>query len=208
MPVNRFCSNCGAQLSVTARFCASCGKAVQQQTAAPSLTAASTPAPVVPASSQPQETILGVIPGANRRSGFMGMKIENFVIVITNLRVIFAAQTAQMMQANVQRARLEAKEGGKGFFGQWGAQFGANSGRQYFELAPQQILTEQPTNFFLPANQMRSIKLWESQGDEDSTSTYYMEFDTPAGKHKFDFGSLNIRALKDQLRQIYGNIVR
>lgn len=201
----RFCSNCGAQLGTSARFCASCGKAVQHPSPASAYPAAS-PAPAQPA--QPQESIVGIVPAANRRSGFMGLKVEVFVIIFTNLRVIFAHQSAEMMKANVERARAEAKDAGKGFFGQWGAQFGANSGQQYFGMPPQQILAEQPANYYFNANQLRAIKLWESQGDEDSISTFYMEFEIPGGKHKFDFAHLNIRTLKDQLRQLYGNIVR
>jgi len=154
------------------------------------------------------EKVVGIIPGATRHSGFIGIKTESFIVVLTNMRIIFAAQTSEMMQANIRRAKDDAKQQGKGFFGQWGAQFGANSGHQYLEIPPQQILAEQPTNFYITRDQLQSVRVWESSGDEDAVSTYYMEFRTAGGKHKFTFGQLNVRDLKKQLQNIYGDIVR
>lgn len=200
----RFCSHCGAALNSAAKFCAACGKPIapQDTTQRPD---APPPAPAAPA-----ETVLGVLPGAVRHSGFLGIKTEAFVIVFTSLRVLFAAQTTEMMKANVLRARDIAKEQGKGFFGQWGAQFGANSGHEYRQRSPQDILAEQPANFFLPISHLRRIHLWEAQSsDEDSVRiSYYIEFETGAEKHKFSINDLDIRAWKQQLQQTYGSIVR
>lgn len=204
---SRYCSHCGKPLNPTANFCASCGKSVAKIAAPP-------PAPAPPAAAAPvppavpQEAVVGVIPGAVRRSGLLGLKGEGFVIVLTNLRIIFAAQTAQMLRENVQQARDSAKQEGKGFFGQWGAQLKANQGQPYFEMNPQHILTEQPANFFYYANQLRSIRLREEHDNENSISTYNIEFDTPGGKHKFHFNQLDMRGVKKVLQQLYGNIVR
>jgi hypothetical protein len=155
-----------------------------------------------------QEVVLGVIPGAARQSGFMGMKMESFVIVLTNLRVLFAAQTNQMMQDNIKQARQEAKQKGAGFFGQWGAQLGANAGQQYMSMPPQQIMAEHPNNFFLPANQLRRIRLKEQDDNQGGVTQYFIEFETPGGKYKFRLSYINSRAVKKQLQQFYGNIVR
>lgn len=200
----RFCRHCGAELSSAARFCAACGKPVSAQTVSPN------PAAGQPAPAAPSETVLAVLPGAVRHSGFLGVKTESFVIVFTSLRVLFAAQTAEMMKANVMQARDAAREQGKGFFGQWGAQFGANAGREYLQRSPQDILAEQPTNFFLAVNQLRRMHLWEAQSSDDDSVriSYYIEFETGAGKHKFSINDLDLRAWKQQLQQLYGSIVR
>jgi len=130
------------------------------------------------------------------------------MIVFTNLRIIFALQTTQMMQENVKRAQLEAQREGKGFFGKWGAQLRANSGKQYWQIPPQQILAEHPSNFAINREQIRSIRMRENYTHEDAASTYTMTLDTTTGKHKFRFGSLRIRDLKKQFQQLYGNVVR
>jgi len=201
----RFCSNCGKALNPTSRFCAGCGKPVPQDET-------SQPAIMPPAQDAfaGRETVVNVIPGAQRHSGFLGLKVQVFHIVLTNMRILFAAQSGDMMKANVMRARDEAKEQGKGFFGQWGAQFGANSGREYMEKSPQFILAEQPGNFYINADQLRKIRVWEQQssGEDDYSSSYYIEFEIPGGKHKFQFNSLNVREWKRELQQLYGNIVR
>lgn len=201
----RFCSNCGSQLNSTSRFCPACGKPVVQD-------AASQPAPPQPAPDAyaERETVLNVIPGAQRHSGFLGIKIETFHIVLTNTRILFAAQSGDMMKANVQRARDQAKDQGKGFFGQWGAQFKANSGHEYMDKSPQFILAEQPGNFYINVDQLRSIKVWEHQSSDENSyhSDYYIEFEIPGGKHKFSFNSLNVREWKREFQRLYGNIVR
>lgn len=214
----RYCSSCGAPMSSAAIFCPSCGKQVvreqvagqqhQQVFAIPTvLQPAAPPAPQA-APAQMQETIHIVLGGGNRHSGFLGFKVESFMIVFTDLRVIFAHQTTQMMSENVKRARDEAEQQGKGFFGKWGAQFGANSGKHYWHMPPQQILAEQPTNFAINREHLRSIRMRQEYTDENAPDSYQMEFDTVAGKHKFKFGHLNTRELKKQIQSIYGNIVR
>lgn len=156
----------------------------------------------------PQEVVVGIIPGAVRQSGLMGLKMEYFVIVLTNLRLLFAAQTQKMMADNVKQARDAAKQQGAGFFKQWGAQLGANSGQQYLGMQPQQILAETPGNYFLPANQLRRIHLKEVDDDDGGTTQYFIEFEAVSGKQKFRLNHMRTRELKKQLQQYYGNIVR
>ncbi len=152
--------------------------------------------------------MLAIQAGVVRRSGVMGLKMENFVIVMTGLRIIFAFQTNQMLQDNVMRARDEAKQQGKGFFGQWGAQLSANTGQHYLQMHPEQILAEHPNNFHIPANQLRRIRLHEHDDDEGGRTTYTIEFETPGGKYKYDVNYMNTRSVKKLLTEIYGNIVK
>lgn len=222
MGATRYCGSCGTPMNGTANFCPSCGKQVGRigdsgQQRPETVSASTLPRPAAQSvslpvpqavSNQMQETTHIVLSGAARHSGFLGIKVDSFVIVFTNLRIIFAHQTVQMMNENVKRARDEAEQQGKGFFGKWGAQLGANSGRHYWEMPPQQVLAEQPTNFAIHREQLRSIRMRQEYSDENSPDTYQMEFDMAAGKHKFKFGSLNMRELKKQIQAIYGNIVR
>ena len=202
----RFCSTCGAPLGPNARFCPSCGSAIHPAAAAaPASAAPVQPPPPVPS---PQEPVLAILSGVNRRTGFMGLKFEPFVIVFTAQRILFAAQTTEMMKQNVQAARDAAKADGKGFLGQWGAQLSSNSGQQYLSMTPEQILAEQPANFFLPASQLKRIQLREYDDNEGGPTTYTIQFETPSGKHKFDVSNMDTRKRKQQLQQIYGDIIR
>lgn len=211
---SRYCSHCGKPLNPQANFCGACGKPTPARTAplAAHRPQSAVPAPAaqvaVQAQAVPHETVVGVLAGASRRSGFMGLKAEAFALVLTDQRILFAAQTNAMMKENVQRARDEARQQGKGFFGQWGAQLGANSGKQYLQMTPAAILSENPANTFYHAGQIRSIRVREAQGDEDSVSTYWLEIETAVGKEKFHFNHLDTRAVKRQLQQLYGDIVR
>ena len=213
-----YCENCGKPLSAQARFCGRCGQAVQpttpptqQQQPAPPPRPAPQQRPVPPqpqySQAAPQEPVLGVLPGASRSTGLMGMKKENYVIVVTSHRLIFARQTNQMMQANIRRAREAAKQQGKGFFGQWGAQLGANMGNHYLSWPPQNILGEHPDNWFLFNNQVRSARL-KSEGDEDQAVRYQLELKATSGKFQFTFLFLNEGEARNLLRQTLGNVVR
>lgn len=215
MGVPRYCRFCGASLSETANFCASCGQQVRTVSAsrAPPPPAAP-PAPPQPAQPIPQvaapnpETIHMILPGANRHSGFLGIKVESFMIICTNRRIVFALQTVQMMQENVRLGRQEAENQGKNFFGKWGAQLSANSGKKYWKMLPDQILAEQPANFAIECEQLHSIRMRQEYTNDDSPDSYVMEFATSAGKQKFKFGHLNTRELKKNFQELYGNIVR
>jgi hypothetical protein len=206
-----YCENCGKPLNPQARFCGRCGQPVQPVTPpAPQQHPAPQPRPAPPpqySQAAPQESVLGVLPGASRSTGLMGMKKENYVIVVTSHRLIFARQTNQMMQANIRHAREAAKQEGKGFFGQWGAQLGANMGNHYLGWPPQNILGEHPDNWFLFNNQVRSARL-KSQGDEDEAVSYQLELKTSSGKFQFTFQFLKMREAKNLLRQTLGKVVR
>jgi hypothetical protein len=208
----RYCENCGKPLNAQARFCGRCGQPVQLATPPPQQqqpSPARQPAPPPPQYNQaaPQEPVLDVLPGATRSTGLMGMKKEIYVIVVTGHRLIFARQTNQMMQANIRRAREAAKQQGKGSFGQWGAQLGANMGNHYLGWPPQNILGEHPDNWFIFNNQVRSARL-KSKGDEDEPVSHHLELKTTSGKFQFTFQYLKMRESKNLLRQALGNVVR
>lgn len=230
--IARYCEFCGKPLSTNARFCGRCGNAVSVQAApVPSYQPAAQQPPPPPAASrqvysppqpayappvaypvqpiQPAEVVLGVIPGALRKKGFLGMGADAFTIVVTNARLIFAYLGADTQKENLRKAKEDAKAAGKGFFGQWGAMMGANFGSQYLCMPPQQILQENHQNFFYLLQQIQKVRIIHHDNSDDGGSNYHsIEFHTSSGKFKFDFSMFNERETKNLLRQVLGEIVR
>jgi len=150
--------------------------------------------------------VCGVLPGAYQRKGALGLGQQHFTLVLTNYRAIFAIQTNQMLQNQARQAREEAKQQGKGFFGQWGAQLSAGS-TYYLQKQPQAILAEQPGNFFIPNNQLRSVKFDVIRdSDPDSAgSQYRLDFDAVNGKVSLMFSMIDQKKAKQVLTQVFGD---
>jgi hypothetical protein len=233
----RYCIHCGKPLSAEARFCGRCGRPVKSMIAeehivqsTPAQPAVSDPNPAWAAASMPlsqppaptfptpapapqpapvaaSEPIVGVIPGAMRKKGFLGMSADNFTLVITDRRIIFATQTPQMMQENARRARETAKSQGKNFLSQWGAVIRSNYGQHYLQMTADAVLGENPGNFSLYHNQIRSMKLHYYSDDESNTSEHRMAIDTVTGKINLVFSMLDEKQAKKLLKQVLGNAV-
>jgi hypothetical protein len=206
----QYCENCGKPLNVRSNFCGRCGLIVQQQAPAPAMPPpylpVSIPQPIV--TQQPEVTILAALPIGTQRSGFMGVRAEGFVLVITNLGILVAQQTSQIMQENTRQAKETAKQSGKGFFGQWGAMLGSNNSQRYLQLNPQAILNETAGNYFIANNQIRSVKIKENYDPEDGRNDVKLTFDTVSGKMEFSYTQISKKELKKALQQTLGNLVR
>ena len=128
-PMPTFCTKCGAPLRAGTRFCGQCGAAIQPLPAAEAAPAGQAPtytppqAPPAPPSpyqgapyqgapyqsapyqGAPQppsaEPVTGVLPGLQRRKGFLGMSLENLTLVLTPHRMLFAVLTKPMMNEAV-----------------------------------------------------------------------------------------------------------
>ncbi len=228
----KHCSQCGAPLKARARFCNQCGSAVAQAPPAPppqsqpvappaptvramrapaaspppAQPAAPVPAPQ-PAPSAQSEIVLGVIPGG-ARSKALGLKREAFFVVVTSHRLIFAHQTGQMMKENARRAKEQARQQGKGFFGQWGAVLGSGGGDHYLGMPPQAILNERSNNFFLMNNQVQSVRIRHDHDQETGQTTYQIEFKAASGKTRLRYQHLDVGRAKQLLQQVLGKVVR
>ena len=208
--IARYCEQCGQPLGADVRFCGRCGRPVMGDVPVKGdrqIMGDLPVAPTVQPADGPAEIVLGVIPGAARSKGFLGLGRTAFVIVVTSHRLIIATQTNEMMKENIRRARDEAKAAGKGFFGQWGSQMGANFGRHYLTLPPQQILAEHPENTFILPSQLKEVRIQE-EGDDDSPTTYKLRLKTHAEKIEFTFQWLDERAARQLLEQLLGAGVR
>jgi hypothetical protein len=154
------------------------------------------------------EHIYGVISGASRKRGFLGMNADNYTLVVTNQRILFATLTKEIMQQQVELAREAAKAQGKGLLSQWGAQLTTNVGQHYYQMDPQAILAEHPANFFYLNSQIRSVHIRRYADDETFKVEYTMELDTVTGKVKLNFSLLNENEVRNLLSQTLGPIVR
>ena len=153
------------------------------------------------------EIVLGVIPGG-ARSKALGLKQEAFFVVVTSHRLIFAHQTGQMMKENARRAKEQARQEGKGFFGQWGAVLGSGGGDHYLGMHPQTILNEHSNNFFLMNNQVQSVRIKHEHDAQTEMTTYRIEFKAASGKTRLTYRQLDVGRAKQLLKQVLGNVVR
>ena len=168
------------------------------------------PQPPVPAPGPAffEEQILGVIPGASRKRGILGMSADPYTLVVTNQRILFATLTKEITRQEVEKARETAKAQGKGQLSQWGAQLTTNVGQRYYAMDPQSILAEHPGNFFYLNSQIRAVRISRYADQETFRTEYTLELDTVSGKVKLTFAMLNEGEVRGLLAQTLGPIVR
>ena len=231
----RFCSQCGGPLRESDRFCGRCGQEVRalpekpgdvaareeptppppppSQPAAPSpppQPVAPPPPPVPPQPAAVDEPILGIIAGTQQSSGFLGMKQESFNLIVTPSRLIFAHVSRQLMNQAVEESRRTAKEQGKGFFGQWGAQLGwlRLICQQYETMSPDAILTELPGSFAIPTAQIRRIRIREKYRHEESSSPPELIVESVVGKQRFSITGTSLRDARALLKEALPHVTR
>ncbi len=127
-------------------------------------------------------------------------------MVVTSHRLIFAHQTTRMVKENIRRAKEQARQQGKGFFGQWGAMIGSGSGEHYLGMPPQAILNEHSNNFFLMNKQVQSVRIRDDQQSEQTV--YRIEFKAAGGKTRLIYQHLDKRKTKQLLQRVLGKVVR
>jgi len=128
--------------------------------------------------------------------------------VLTNIRILVAQQTSQMMKENARQAKQAAKQNGKGFFGQWGAMLGSNSSQRYLQILPQEILSETAGNYSILNNQIRSVRIKEDYDSEEGTSEVTLTLNTAGGKTELTYTQTSKKELKRALQQTLGGLVR
>jgi hypothetical protein len=153
------------------------------------------------------EIVLGVIPGGARRKA-LGLKQGVFFVVVTSHRLIFAHQTGQMMKENARRAKEQARQQGKGFFGQMGAVMSSGGGDHYLSVQPQAILNEHSNNFFLMNNQVQSVRIRHDHNQQTEQTMYRIEFKATSGKTRLVYQHLDVGKAKQLLKHVLGKVVR
>lgn len=203
----KFCSQCGSPLPTGARFCSRCGAPVasSQPSRATAPQQSSTPSPA--------ESIINVIP-LQRRSGFMGLSVESFNMLVTPQRLILVPITKQEMQEALKTARERARAAGKGFFGQWGAQLAwMQVLYEGYRNTPVEQLAQKPGSIVIWNQEVRSVRLKDppivSAGDYDRASNYTtMSVETGRGKFSFELLTMRAREAREILQQTLGGNVR
>jgi hypothetical protein len=161
------------------------------------------------------ETVLGAIPNARIKTGML--KSENWVLVVTDQRLLGARLTDDLVKRITEEARNQAKASGSGFLGQWGAQIKAGFalGQRYCAMTPEAILAETAGNWALLPGQASAIKVEKKSrnaGSDNDLSLDYLRItiETPAGKGTYETnddkpGQREVQAL---LARVFGPAVR
>ncbi len=194
----KFCSQCGSPLSPGDRFCSQCGAPVPFsqpfEAAAPSPSA---------------EPIVDVIP-LQQRSGFMGMSIKSFNMIVTPQRLILLPITKEEMNEAVKTARERARAAGKGFFGQWEAQMAwIQVLYERYRSTPVERLAQTPGCTVFWNQNVRSIRLKDIKGTKKEPHSY-STIDIETGRGTFHFELLTMKAGEARriLQQTLGDKVR
>ena len=215
MPGHSTCTSCGTPAPAGASYCATCGAPVGAghvsgpPAAWPAMSAHSpsmAPAPT-PAQGRfaPSEPVVGVVTGLVRRIGLVGA--QGYNLVVTPQRLVFDRATNEMLKDAALGARQAAKDEGKGFFGQWGAQAGAfdRIARQYELVAVDDILRQHPENFSVALQMIRKVSL--QVGDIGQSRQDQIVIHGPE-KHRFDLKGTGLGQVRAILRPVLGKRVR
>lgn len=227
MSASDTCPACGASLPSDARFCSSCGRPVAATPAVPPPLPQTQPIPVIrptptppavpaaipaipsvvnttftPPAPQTSEQVVSVVGMVTRKTGIFSSELYH--MVITGKRLIFALQTKEMQTNDVNQARQAAKQQGKNFFGQIGAQMSTRTGEKYMGVAPEAILAENPKNFTIDLGQVVKVSVF--RGDSEDNSPDSLEIKTTNEKMKFTIS--NAYGVEKQLKQVLGAKVK
>lgn len=147
--------------------------------------------------------------GPLHKPRLMGLANDSFTLIVTEEQSIFAKLTSEIMKKVAEDARQQAKQEGKGFFGQWGSQIagGMNYTQRYLSMAPEEIMKESPANFSIPNSSIDSVKVrYRDTGDEDSASRSEWTVTIQAHSQKLNFKYDNDP--KNELKRAYGELVK
>jgi hypothetical protein len=161
------------------------------------------------------ETVVGVIPDARIKTGMF--KSEEWVLVVTDQRLLGARLTDELKKQVVAEAKAEAKASGKGLLRQWGAQIKASFsvGQRYLAMTPEQILAETAGNWALLPAQVKQIKVEKKSrggaGDDGPDIDFLrITIETAAGKGTYETNDdkPGQKEVKEMLGRVFGSAVR
>ena len=168
-----FCQQCGKELAHNSNFCYLCGAPVNSATSIPSKSECATPKTgaglATSVSEAPDmrpemadsigERIEGLIPILKKPKSFG--RWDTYAMVITNRRSLFPQITGKMLKQAMAESQRKGKEEGKGFFSRWADQFKVsyNFAQRYWNMLPEEILSETPGNFAVENSDIIEIKV-------------------------------------------------
>jgi hypothetical protein len=153
------------------------------------------------------EPVIGIIAGLAQQKG---LSARQYNLVVTQQRLIFARLTEQMLKDAMGEARQEAKAEGRGFFGQWGAQFKANAKvcERYYHMPIDMILRENPDNFVIYPQQVKRVRIQMADAFNETGNNVDRLIIQAGSKMTFLLKSTNARDAKNILRQVLGGVVK
>lgn len=145
--------------------------------------------------------------GPLNKPKLMGLANDSFTLIVTKDQSIFAKLTSEIMKKVAEEAKQQAKQEGKGFFGQWGSQIagGMNYSQRYLNMDPGEILKENPANFSIPNSSINLIEVkYRDNSDDDGASRSEWTISIHAHSHKLSFKCNSDP--KGELKKAYGEI--
>jgi hypothetical protein len=160
------------------------------------------------------EKVIGAIGDARIKTGFL--KSEEWVLVVTDQRLLGARMTSELRKQIMEEAQARAKASGSGRLGQWGAKIKAGFaiGERYSAMTPEAVLAETPGNWALSPGQVKEIKVERKSrgGDDEGPEIRYLRItlDTPAGKRSYETNDEDPdqQEVKAMLGRAFGPVVR
>ncbi len=167
---NNFCSNCGNSLNADAKFCANCGAQIQIQPNSLSFSE--------------YRAVLSV----NYTKGFSS---KDGALIFANDRIIIANYNKTLSKEHIEKVRQSTK--GLGYLKRTAAMMNAHYTfvDRYWNMSPQEILSETPGNFEISINNLRLIKYTTSKNvyytDNSMSKERPAKISVTSTLGKFDF---------------------
>ncbi|MEI7745596.1 MAG: hypothetical protein WCK58_17810 [Chloroflexota bacterium] len=155
------------------------------------------------------EAVIGIIPAARIKTGMFSSK--TYTLVFTSVRLLLAEARKELVTAEIERARAEAKAGGSGFMGQWGAQLKTSGrfGQHYLGADPAAIIAETPGNGALTPADVRSIRIERKSrnaGSDDDFEQDYLRITIETGSAKHTFETDGEQPKADEARRLAASV--
>jgi len=149
------------------------------------------------------ESIIGII--SNVRTGLLGQKAYN--LIVTDKRLIAAIVTSKMLSDAAKKQAAESKEKGEGLLKRMAstAFSGYHYHEKYFEMTPEDILSENTENFYLDPSMIKKISIKNGYFDEhqEKSNPHQLKIKSNNGKFVFSFSSVNPKQAKEFLSHAF-----
>ncbi|MEZ5119083.1 MAG: hypothetical protein R2686_04155 [Candidatus Nanopelagicales bacterium] len=113
------------------------------------------------------EYVLDMLPDVTLKDGFMAVKSHSYILVLTDVRIIFVREQTSALRKLSAQLSAAAKAAGKGRKAQFEAGMSAYDvlAQQYEGMSPAAILAKDTDNFAIERSKIIKIKLKSNVGD-------------------------------------------
>ena len=155
-----------------------------------------------------EETIRGIIP--NTHAGLLGQKAFN--LILTDRRLIVATLTSEMIKQAAKQKAEESKQQGEGILKRMAktAFAGVDLYKKYYGMPIENILSENPGNYYLEPSMVHKISVKQGRYDDSSgrSTPNEIKIKSTQGKHVFTFPNPSAKEAKALLTQTFGTVVK